>query len=486
MSEFAPEENCVEYVMKQLQAVYPPVYQDWADKHSDRALARFCLYGLAAHRIETEVVDGRKLYVVRTNMLSGLPVREGFERYGGDAYFDESWKPVMIVDYGMGPMREDDDASKVVTKPGEQNWARAKFRFRSSLFVLVTLVDHLYHVHLQTTNLFVTALREQLSPEHPIRRFLTPFTYQTISINDNAKFNLVAPRSMGPRCFALTDRGLELAFTGAPDLVVPPTKDIFDLRAYILKLKESGVDTVYWQQALELYDIMERFVVGYLWCYYASMPTCTLVTLVLAVLLFLAFVTTSMEICLRKQDLADDLELRRFARHFFHCLEVIDAGSSRRVGAPRISCVSPAASAEDTWDFYIKWMAGVMWLVTAGHEQMGAVEAQRISLRSLCVATWHPLVSELWRSSHGHIARQSYNVMKRQHVEPAGRILDGVQVVARGTEGNEANGDVAGSAHVLYVYTHAKASGRGLVPPVSFGVDSLGWEYEGVLQKVSE
>ncbi|CAE7947026.1 SWA2, partial [Symbiodinium sp. KB8] len=345
IDEFAPEENCVEYVMKQLQAVYPPVYQEWADKHSDRALGRFCLYGLAAHRIETEVVDGRKLYVVRTNALSGLPVREGFERYGGDAYFDELWKPVMIVDYGMGPMREDDDATKVVTKPGDQNWARAKFRFRSSLFVLVTLVDHLYHVHLQTTNLFVTALREQMSPEHPIRRFLTPFTYQTISINDNAKFNLVAPRSMGPRCFALTERGLELAFTAAPDLVVPPTKDIFDLRAYILNLKESGVDTVYWRQALELYDIMERFVVSYLWCYYAT-----------------------------KQDLADDPELRRFARHFFHCMEVIDAGSSRRVGAPRIACVSPAASAEDTWDFYVKWMAGVMWLATAGHEQMGAVE----------------------------------------------------------------------------------------------------------------
>lgn len=30
-------------------------------------------------------------------------------------------------------------------------------------------------------NLFVTALREQMSPEHPIRRFLTPFTYQTIA-----------------------------------------------------------------------------------------------------------------------------------------------------------------------------------------------------------------------------------------------------------------------------------------------------------------
>ena len=56
-----------------------------------------------------------------------------------------------------------------------------------------------YGCHLQTANLFVTALREKMSADHPIRRFLTPFTYQTIAINDNAKFNLCAPRSMGPR-----------------------------------------------------------------------------------------------------------------------------------------------------------------------------------------------------------------------------------------------------------------------------------------------
>ena len=275
-SEFEPEEDCVQYVMKQLQAIYPPVYQEWADKHSDQALARFCLYGLAAHRVQTEVVDGKKLFVVKTNALSALPVREGHERYGGDAYFDESWKPVMIVDHGLGPMQEHDDPVKVVTKPGDPEWARAKFRFRSSAFVLVTLVDHLYHVHLQTTNLFVTALREQLSADHPIRRFLTPFTYQTISINDNAKFNLVAPRSMGPRCFALTQKGLELAFTAAPNLVVPGTKDIFNLRTYIQQLKASGVDTEYWRQALELYEIMERFVANYLSCYYVSTPICRL------------------------------------------------------------------------------------------------------------------------------------------------------------------------------------------------------------------
>ena len=28
-------------------------------------------------------------------------MRNGFERYGGDAYFNEAWRPVMIVDQGI-------------------------------------------------------------------------------------------------------------------------------------------------------------------------------------------------------------------------------------------------------------------------------------------------------------------------------------------------------------------------------------------------
>ena len=42
---------------------------------------------------------------------------------------------------------------------------------RESIFLPIR-----YGVHLQTANLFVTALREQVSADHPIRRFLTPFT----------------------------------------------------------------------------------------------------------------------------------------------------------------------------------------------------------------------------------------------------------------------------------------------------------------------
>ena len=41
-------------------------------------------------------------------------------------------------------------------------------------------------------NLFVTALREKMSSDHPIRRFMSPFTYRTLGVNDNAFHNLIA------------------------------------------------------------------------------------------------------------------------------------------------------------------------------------------------------------------------------------------------------------------------------------------------------
>eukprot|EP00913_Durusdinium_trenchii_P025156 g23615.t1 len=259
------------------------------------ALTRFCLYGLGAHRVEVEVVDGKKHFVVRTNALSGLPVRHGFERYGGDAYFSEDWRPVMIVDQGRGDLVEDFHQKQFIARPGDEEWERTKFRFRSSLFSLVTMVDHLYFVHLQLANLFVTSLREQMSESHPIRRFMTPFTYQTISINDNAAHNLVAPRTMGPRCFALTDKGFELAFSAAPSLQVwgyevPKSQGgpCLHLKDYFAYKKSTGVDTEYFRQASQLYDIFCKFVTSYLECYYA-----------------------------KKEDLVQDQELVAMAQHYF-------------------------------------------------------------------------------------------------------------------------------------------------------------------------
>ena len=165
----------------------------------------------------------------------------------------------------------------MVVRPGDADWERSKFRFRSSLFSLVTLVDHLYFLHLQLANFFVTSLREQMSDTHPIRRFLTPFTYQTISINDNAAHNLVAPRSMGPRNFAMTDQGFSLAFAAAPHLQVwgyeVPAEEggpFLNLRTYFAYKKSQGIDTAYFRQASELFEIYRDFVVSYTECYYPT------------------------------------------------------------------------------------------------------------------------------------------------------------------------------------------------------------------------
>lgn len=80
--------------MNQLGAVYPNVYQEWPDKHSDDAHVRMALCGLGAKRIDLAAwnasaltratakvtMKDKKFYVVKTNMLATLPVREGFER----------------------------------------------------------------------------------------------------------------------------------------------------------------------------------------------------------------------------------------------------------------------------------------------------------------------------------------------------------------------------------------------------------------------
>lgn len=353
-ASFGPNENPVDYVMSQLSPIYPAIYQEWNDKHSDDALTRICLYGIGAHRVEVECQDGQ-FYVVRTNCLSGLPVRDGFESYGGDAYFNEAWRPVMIVDQGL---QED---SKVVVRPGDDDWERCKFRFRSSLFSLVTLVDHLYFLHLQLANFFVTSVREQMSESHPIRRFLTPFTYQTISINDNAAHNLVAPRSMGPRCFAMTDQGFNLAFAAAPHLQVwgyeVPAEDggpLLNLKNYFAYKKRHGVDTEYFRQASELYEIYHRFLSSYVECYY---PT--------------------------KEALVKDEELLAMAEHFFIDSEAAAAGSMGR-RHPWVKIIDADAPVEEAYEFYLDWLASLIRMVTAGHEQMGAVEvyAQDVSWTS--------------------------------------------------------------------------------------------------------
>jgi len=229
-TSFAPGEDPVRYVMEEVGSVYPRINQSWPDKTSDEALAHFCRCGVAAHRTElataaeqdkyTDASGNRAKFAVRTNGLAMLEVKEGCDRYGGNVYFGADWRPICIVRLEP-PAGEEwwEELEDVIYRPGEgYRWEYAKFCFRSSLFTLITFVDHLFQLHMQTSELVTLATREQLSTDHPIRRFLVPFTFGAITINDWARTALCAYGAATHRAFSFTDCAFARAWALAPKL----------------------------------------------------------------------------------------------------------------------------------------------------------------------------------------------------------------------------------------------------------------------------
>jgi hypothetical protein len=161
---------------------------------SDEALSRLCFAGLAAHTLHRGP-DG----ALHSDFLwlSGLPTRPGFEAYGARATFNDSG--VLV---GMTT-----NAGEALA-PGDPGWDHAKWVFKASALVGVTLRDHLVGLHLLAANLLTSAAAERLSPDHPLRRLLKPHTYGTVTINRGASTYLLARRGLLHRAVGLTWDGI--------------------------------------------------------------------------------------------------------------------------------------------------------------------------------------------------------------------------------------------------------------------------------------
>jgi len=154
----------------------------------------------------------------------------------------------------------------------------------------------------------------------------------------------------------LTEQGFGLALAAAPSLVNGAEAEakkggpILFRPEYVAYLKKKGIDTEYWRQSLEIYEIFHRFVQGYLACYYP-----------------------------KKEDLANDPEMKAMVRQYFYQLEMASPSMLGRPG-PNVFEAN-TTTVEDTYAFYSQWLAQIMLYVTAGHEQAGAVEvyAQDVS-----------------------------------------------------------------------------------------------------------
>jgi hypothetical protein len=212
----------------------PPALIPWFDMMGDSAMTKLAFNGLAAQNMKrvsqverrhwaelpgspTNDVISNAEYMVDYGWMSGLEVRAGYEPYGANAIFDSEGTVLGVV-WNNAPEKVS-LAEGAWISPTSPHWPRAKFVWRSSMVVGVTLADHLVGVHLLLSNAAVTATREKLPVAHPIRRLMTPFTYYTVTINRGSIATLLSRNSMLHRAVALTWNGLKAGFLFASEHV---------------------------------------------------------------------------------------------------------------------------------------------------------------------------------------------------------------------------------------------------------------------------
>ncbi|KAF0719666.1 Aste57867_880 [Aphanomyces stellatus] len=185
------------YVMTKVGHMWPTVEVFWTDRYSDQALSLLVFNGLGQHVVEKlpEAQDDGSYYVVLLNYLNVLDVRPGFAKYGADAFFDQDGNVIKIV-------RE-----AATYYPGDDKWEYVKMAFRGSLMAKVTAIDHLLGGHMTVANYMTTATREQLPPDHPLRRLLKPFTFRSVAVNRIGAELLFWAKGLMDRAFAFTQSG---------------------------------------------------------------------------------------------------------------------------------------------------------------------------------------------------------------------------------------------------------------------------------------
>ena len=250
-----PGQDTQQYVMEKLGKMWPRTLGHWNDRYSDRALELIAFNGVGQHMLEkvpTPESDG-SYYGIFLNFMDGLEVRPGFAKYGADAFFNKDGKVVKIVRQG------------VTYGPDHDQWEYAKMSFRGSLIVKVTAVDHLQGIHDTLINSMAIASREELAPNHPLRRLLKPWTFRIAVLNTQAAASLYQPKGLLQRGTALTLNGMKTTWDYC--------QQALKLETFPEMIKRQNIDTVtlpFHEDGLDYYNIVHKFVSDYVDLYYKS------------------------------------------------------------------------------------------------------------------------------------------------------------------------------------------------------------------------
>ena len=186
------------------------VLRSWSEMTSDDAISQWAFAGLAAHAIKAHAggksVKGVAIkFEVDYSWMSAFKVRPGFEKYGATAYFGAD-RSLLMIHWDQGG---------VDVTPGDEQWEHAKWAWKCSCLVGVTLKDHLVGVHFEASNTLYTTTIERLPPDHPVRRLLLPHIWGTPAINFGAAVTLATNRGILHHAVALEWEALEEAFVAS-------------------------------------------------------------------------------------------------------------------------------------------------------------------------------------------------------------------------------------------------------------------------------
>lgn len=350
--------------MKALLGVWPEsrgLYTWGVERYTDAAVEDLVIHGVGQHRLQRVNADDAikptgAHYAVYLNFAAALEVRPGFAALGADAYFDESGALLAIARSGQ-----------LFTPQGEQGspptcehrwswgqwerectgatvgWLHAKLAFRSTLMAVVTFVDHLYGLHLTVANAIVTANVEEIEPDHPLRRLMTPFGYRSEAVNYNAAAVLVPEFGMVHRASPLTKAGLTALFDHANKTSKGLTWQTIPARK---AAKGVALELALDVDGLDYYAILKNYTHAYLGHYY-DLDTTSL--------------ATDTDAC------AADPSLQRwYAR--------VDSITPASSDLPPLSC----SVLEDV-------LTTFMYYVSAGHRHVGTIASE---VEDPCFAPW--------------------------------------------------------------------------------------------------
>lgn len=161
--------------------------------NSDERLIEMITQGIGAILIENHMSD---IFKIDLSNMENYKVRDGFIPYGGCLYFDDKYN-LMSIEYCNTP-----------SYPGDDNWEKFKFIFKSSLLVTAVLKVHACNYHIIYGSLVPQSIL-LLNKKNSLRPLMLPFIYNNLEATELAKTILFGKNRYFHRLFAFTIESLD-------------------------------------------------------------------------------------------------------------------------------------------------------------------------------------------------------------------------------------------------------------------------------------